>query len=223
MRSAPRARRSRRSATGSRASPLVVTAEYDGIIHPVTAEFVDAVIRRAEERDAVAVVLTLRTPGGLLDSTRAITSRMIAAKVPVIVFIAPSGSRAASAGFLITLAADVAAMAPGTAIGAAHPVSGDGAPMTDTVAKKAASDVAAFARSLAEKRGRNVKLAEEAVLESRAFTDQEARAADPPLVEVVARDVADLLRATRRARDRPVRRPPCDAAHQGRRAGRPSR
>jgi membrane-bound serine protease (ClpP class) len=84
-------------------------------------------------------------------------------------------------------------MAPGTAIGAAHPVSGDGAPMTDTVAKKAASDVAAFARSLAEKRGRNVKLAEEAVLESRAFTDEEARSADPPLIDLVARDVPDLL------------------------------
>jgi membrane-bound serine protease (ClpP class) len=173
--------------------PVVVAAEYDGIIHPIAAEFLDGLIRRAEERGAVAVVLTLRTPGGLLDSTRTMTSRMIAAGPPVIVYIGPSGSRAASAGFLITLAADVAAMAPGTSIGAAHPVSGEGAPVSDTVAKKAASDVAAYARSLAEKRGRNVKLAEQAVLESRAFTDQEARAADPPLIDVIARDIGDLL------------------------------
>jgi membrane-bound serine protease (ClpP class) len=108
--------------------PVVVAAEYDGIIHPIAAEFLDGLIRRAEERGAVAVVLTLRTPGGLLDSTRTMTSRMIAAGPPVIVYIGPSGSRAASAGFLITLAADVAAMAPGTSIGAAHPVSGEGAP-----------------------------------------------------------------------------------------------
>jgi membrane-bound serine protease (ClpP class) len=175
------------------AAPVVVSAEYDGIIHPIAAEFVDASIARAEERGAAVVVLTLRTPGGLLDSTRTITSRMIVSKSPVVVFIAPSGSRAASAGFLITMAADVAAMAPGTSLGAAHPVSGDGAPVSDTVAKKAASDVAAYARSLAEKRGRNVTLAEQAVVESRAFTDVEARAAEPPLVEIIARDLDDLL------------------------------
>lgn len=174
-------------------APLVLVAQYDGIIHPVCAEFLDATIARAEQRGAALVVLTLRTPGGLLDSTRAMTSRMIASRVPIVVYIAPSGSRAASAGFLITLASDVAAMAPGTSIGAAHPVSGDGAPVNDTVAKKAASDVAAYARSLAEKRGRNVTLAEQAVVESRAFTDVEATAADPPLVEIVARDLDDLL------------------------------
>jgi membrane-bound serine protease (ClpP class) len=174
-------------------APIVVAADYDGIIHPVAAEFVDGVIGRAEARGAALVVLTLRTPGGLVDSTRTITSRMIAAKPPVAVYIAPSGSRAASAGFLITIAADVAAMAPGTSIGAAHPVSGDGAPVSDTVAKKAASDVAAYARSLAEKRGRNITLAEQAVVESRAFTDAEARSADPPLVDLIARDLDDLL------------------------------
>jgi membrane-bound serine protease (ClpP class) len=174
-------------------TPRVVAAEYDGIIHPVAAEFVDGLVARADATQAAVVVLTLRTPGGLVDSTRAITSRMIAARTPVVVFVAPSGSRAASAGFLITIAADVAAMAPGTSIGAAHPVSGDGAPVNETVAKKSASDVAAFARSLAEKRRRNVALAEQAVLESKAFTDVEARAADPPLVDLVAKDLPDLL------------------------------
>jgi membrane-bound serine protease (ClpP class) len=118
---------------------------------------------------------------------------MISAKTPVAVFIAPGGARAASAGFLLTIAADVAAMAPGTAVGAAHPVSGDGQPVDQTVAKKAAADVAAYARSIATQRKRNVALAEQAVLESKAFTDVEARQADPPLVDLTARDLDDLL------------------------------
>jgi membrane-bound serine protease (ClpP class) len=140
-------------------------------------------------------VLTLRTPGGLLDSTRAIVSRMIAARTPVIVFVAPSGARAASAGFIIALAADVAAMAPGTHIGAAHPVSASGQEPAEnsTMSEKAASDTAAYARTLAEARGRNVALSEEAVLKSRAFTDQEALTASPPLIDLVATDLDDLL------------------------------
>lgn len=176
------------------AAPVVVVADYDGIIHPIAAEYFEQVIASAEAQRAALAVIVLRTPGGLLDSTRTITSRTIASTVPVAVFVAPSGSRAASAGFLITLAADVSAMAPGTSIGAAHPVSGAGAPVDETMAKKAASDVAAYARTLAEKRGRNVELAEQAVVESRAFTDEEARTAEPPLIDVVARDVDDLLR-----------------------------
>jgi membrane-bound serine protease (ClpP class) len=175
------------------AGPLVLTAEVDAIIHPVSAEYMVATIDRADASGAALVVFTLRTPGGLVDSTRQIISRIIVAKTPVAVFIAPSGARAASAGFLLTIAADVAAMAPGTAVGAAHPVSGDGQPVDQTVAKKAASDVAAYARSLATQRKRNVALAEQAVLESRAFTDVEARQADPPLIDVTARDLADLL------------------------------
>jgi membrane-bound serine protease (ClpP class) len=181
----------------------VVVAEVDGIIHPVSAEYVLGAIEQAERTGAAAVVIVLRTPGGLLDSTRTITSRMIAARVPVVVFIAPSGSRAASAGFLITLAADVAAMAPGTSLGAAHPVAANGAPADETMAKKSASDVAAYARSLAEKRGRNVDLAQQAVIESRAFTDEEARTASPPLVDIVARDLDDLIR---QLDGRPVKR-----------------
>lgn len=176
-------------------APSIVVAEYDGIVHPITAEFFEQAVARAEGQRAEALILILRTPGGLLDSTRTITSRMIASAVPVVVFVAPSGSRAASAGFLIALAADVTAMAPGTSIGAAHPVSGDGAPVTDAVAKKAASDVAAYARTLADKRGRNVDLAGEAVTESRAFTDEEARTASPPLVDLVAADLDALIRA----------------------------
>jgi membrane-bound serine protease (ClpP class) len=175
-------------------SNAVIVAEFDGIIHPVSAEFFTDVLTRADTSGARAVVLVLRTPGGLLESTRSIVSRMIAARTPVIVFVGPSGSRAASAGFIITLAADVAAMAPGTHIGAAHPVQANGQDSADkTMSDKAASDTAAYARTLASARKRNVELAAEAVLQSRAFTDQEALTADPPLIDLVAADVGDLL------------------------------
>lgn len=173
--------------------PLVVAAEVDGIIHPVSAEFMIATMEQADARDAALTVFTLRTPGGLVDSTRAIITSLIAAETPVAVFVGPSGARAASAGFLLTLSADVAAMAPGTSIGAAHPVSGDGQEMNETVAEKAASDVAAYARSLATGRRRNVELAELAVTESRAFTAGEALEAEPPLIDLVVQDVDALL------------------------------
>jgi membrane-bound serine protease (ClpP class) len=171
----------------------VYTAEIDGIIHPVAADYVRQVIDRADAAHADLVVITLRTPGGLVDSTRDINNTIIRAKTPVAVFVGPAGNRAASAGFLITIAADVAAMAPGTHIGAAHPVAGNGEKVDDTMAKKMASDVAAYARTLATQRKRNVGLVEQAVLESRSFTEQEALSATPPLIDVVANDVPDLV------------------------------
>ena len=174
--------------------PLAVVAEFDGIIHPISAEYLTETINQADTSDADVVVFILRTPGGLLDSTRAIVSRMITSRAPVVVFVGPSGARAASAGFVITIAADVAVMAPGTHIGAAHPVSGSGEAMDETMAEKAASDTAAYARSLAAARGRNLALAEEAVLESRAFTDGEALEATPPLIDFRAQDLDDVLR-----------------------------
>ena len=174
--------------------PTVVVAEFDGIIHPIAAEYLTGALDDADTSNATLVVIVLRTPGGLLESTQTIVSRIISSRVPVVVFVAPSGSRAASAGFLLTIAADVAAMAPGTHIGAAHPVSGDGQKIDETLAKKATSDTAAYVRSLAEARHRNVALAEQAVLESRAFTDGEAARASPPLVDLVASDLPDLLR-----------------------------
>jgi membrane-bound serine protease (ClpP class) len=175
-------------------TPVVYTADVDSIIHPVSADFMIATMAQADQAGAALVVFTLRTPGGLVDATRDIVTHMIAAKTPVAVFVGPSGARAASAGFLLTIAADVAAMAPGTHIGAAHPVSGNGEPSDDTMSKKAAEDVAAYARTLASARGRNVDLAAEAVRNSRAFTNAEAIAASPPLVDVIAADVPDLLR-----------------------------
>jgi membrane-bound serine protease (ClpP class) len=175
------------------ADTSVYSAEVDSIIHPVSAEYMIEAMDRADRAAAVLVIFTLRTPGGLVDSTRDIITHMLAARTPIAIFIAPSGARAASAGFLLTIAADVAAMAPGTHIGAAHPVSGNGEKMDETAAKKAAEDVAAYARTLASRRHRNVKLAEEAVNNSRAFTDEEALSASPRLVDLAASDISDLL------------------------------
>jgi len=175
------------------AAPLIYSAEVDSVIQPVSAEYMTATIDRADAAHAALLVFTLRTPGGLVDSTRAVVTHMLAAKTPIAVFVAPAGARAASAGFILILASDVAAMAPGTHIGAAHPVAGGGEQMDETMAKKAAQDVAAYARTLAEKRHRNVALAEQAVNDSRAFTDEEALAASPALVDVVAPDLSGLL------------------------------
>src|SRR6476659_8796366 len=155
---------------------IVESATVDGIIHPVTSEFMRKAIAKADAEGARLIVFTLRTPGGLLDSTRDINNAIIAARTPVAIFVGPAGNRAASAGFLITMAADIAAMAPGTHIGAAHPVAGNGEKMDDVMAKKAASDTAAYARTLAAQRGRNVTLVEQAVTESRSFTEGEALA-----------------------------------------------
>src|SRR3989454_57454 len=164
----------RQDVPASGGAPLVYAAEVDSVIHPVSAEYMMETMDRADRTGATLVVFTLRTPGGLVDSTRAIVSHMIAAKTPVAIFVGPAGARAASAGFILTIAADVAAMAPGTHLGAAHPVAGGGEKMDETMAKKIAADVAAYARTLANKRHRNVALAEEAVNSSRAFTEEEA-------------------------------------------------
>jgi membrane-bound serine protease (ClpP class) len=173
---------------------VAYVAEWDGIIHPVAAAYVRAAIQKADAAGAPVLILVLRTPGGLVDSTRDINSAIIAAKTPVVVYVGPSGGRAASAGFLITIAADVAAMAPGTHIGAAHPVAGDGQKIDDTMEKKMVSDVAGYARTLAAQRNRNVELVEKAVTESRTFTETEALNASPPLIDIVAADVPELLR-----------------------------
>jgi membrane-bound serine protease (ClpP class) len=175
-------------------APLVIVARVDALIHPVSAEYMIDAMDRADREGASVLVFTLSTPGGLVDSTRAIVSRMIVSKTPVVVYVSPAGVHAASAGFIITIAADVAAMAPGTNIGAAHPVSGTGEQMDETMAKKSAEDLAAYARNLASKRHRNVTLCDQAVKESRAFTEAEALSASPPLIDLVATDLNDLLK-----------------------------
>jgi membrane-bound serine protease (ClpP class) len=176
-----------------RGRPVVYLTEVEALIHPVSAEYIGQTLDQADRAGADLVVLMLRTPGGLVDSTREINTRIIEADTPIVVYVGPSGTRAASAGFLITIAADVAVMAPGTHIGAAHPVSGTGSEMDDTASQKAASDVAAYARSLASQRQRNVELAEKAVTESLSFTEREALDADPPLIDLIASDLDDLL------------------------------
>ena len=182
------------SAPSGAPAPIIYTAEVDGIIHPIATAYIRGAIAQADAAKADLLVIVLRTPGGLVDSTRDINTAIFQSKTPVAVFVSPSGSRAASAGFLITMAADVAAMSPGTHIGAAHPVSGDGQKVDDTMAKKMTSDVAGYARTIATQRKRNVALVEQAVTESRTFTEQEAATADPPLIDVIATDLPDLLK-----------------------------
>ena len=171
--------------------PLVVHIAVDAIIHPVAAEFITESLAEAERRGADAFVLELSTPGGLLTSTREIFSSMLGSEVPVIVFVGPSGAQAASAGFFLLMAGDVAAMAPGTNTGAAHPVSGEGEDIEGAMGEKVEQDAAATIRSLASRNGRNEELAEAAVLESRSFTAEEAL--ENGLIDLLADDVADLL------------------------------
>jgi membrane-bound serine protease (ClpP class) len=169
----------------------IPVVELKGVVHAVSAAHVTASLERAEAEKAPLVILRLDTPGGLDTAMRQIVDKMLNSAVPVAVFVGPSGARAASAGFIITVAADVAAMAPGTNIGAAHPVSGLGQ-MDEVMSKKVTSDAAAYIRGKAERRGRNVEMAEKAVVESRSFTEREALEAH--LIDLVAQDPADLVR-----------------------------
>jgi len=163
----------------------------DGIINPVTARYVERAIGAAEDADAVAVVLRLDTPGGLLDSTRDIVRRINSSRVPVMVYVWPPGGRAASAGTFITMAGHVAAMAPSTNIGAASPVAGSGEDIEGTMGKKVTEDAAAFARTTAEKRGRNAEWADKAVREAVSATESEAL--ELGVIDMVANNLPDLL------------------------------
>lgn len=161
------------------------------IVHPVAAEFLAEELEVADAAHAAALVIELDTPGGLLDSTRAMSEAMLAAKTPVIVWVAPEGARAASAGFFLLLSADFAAMAPSTNTGAAHPVGGAGETIEGVLGEKVEQDAAATIRALATRRGRNVERAEAAVKESLSFTADEALANG--LIDLVAPDLATLL------------------------------
>ena len=177
--------------TGNAFANSVVKIKVDDTIQPISAEYVDRAIEHARQTNADAVLIELRTPGGLVDSTRAIIQKILASPVPVIVYVAPSGANAASAGFFILESADIAAMAPGTNTGAAHPVILGGEKMDDVMKAKMENDSAAFMRSFVGPRGRNVQLAESAVRESKSWTDQEAL--QQHLIDVDARDQDDLL------------------------------
>jgi membrane-bound serine protease (ClpP class) len=168
----------------------VLRVSVDDAIQPVTAEYIGRALETAAANHNQAVLIEINTPGGLVDSTRTIIEKIVASPVPVIIYVTPSGSRAASAGFFILESGDVAAMAPGTNTGAAHPVI-LGAKMDDVMKQKMENDAAALMRSVVAKRGRNVELAESAVRESKSFTDQEAL--DKKLIEYIAPSEQDLF------------------------------
>lgn len=168
----------------------VLAAELTGVVSPVMDEALAAAIARAQREHASALVLEVDTPGGLESSMRSMVQRLLAAPLPVIGYVTPAGAHAASAGVFIVMACDVAAMAPGTNIGAATPISLNG-PMDSTLARKATNDAAAFARTVAAQRGRNVAWAERAVRE--AVSIGETEAVESHVVDLVARDLPDLL------------------------------
>lgn len=174
-------------------SATIIKLHLKEIIQPVTARYVTDGVDRADRENAELLLLQLGTPGGLDTSMRDIVEKILNCKTPVVVYVAPSGARAASAGFVITLAADFAAMAPGTNLGAAHPVPLGGGSTDETMSKKVESDAAAYVRSIAAKRGRNVELAEKAVVESESWTEKEAL--EKGLIDYVAADEKDLLAA----------------------------
>jgi membrane-bound serine protease (ClpP class) len=174
------------------AGAAVLRVAIKDTIHPITDEFIGRALEQAARDHDEAVLIELTTPGGLLDSTRSIVEKIMTSRVPVIVYVAPAGSRAASAGFFILESADIAAMAPGTNTGAAHPVI-LGEKMDEVMKAKMENDAAAFMRTIALRRGRNVAVAESAVRQSKSFTEQEALA--EKLIDVVAVDDVALLRA----------------------------
>jgi membrane-bound serine protease (ClpP class) len=176
----------------ARSPAEVLRIVVDDTIQPITEEYIGRAITEAERRKDDALLIELNTPGGLVESTRSIIEKIVASKVPVIIYVTPSGSRAASAGFFILESADVAAMAPGTNTGAAHPVALGGGKMDDVMKEKMENDAAALMRSVAAKRGRNVEIAETAVRQSKSFTEQEAL--DQKLIDYVAPTEADLFK-----------------------------
>ncbi|HEY6011105.1 MAG TPA: ATP-dependent Clp protease proteolytic subunit, partial [Nitrospirota bacterium] len=160
-------------ATTTTSAATIHLIEIDAPITPVVSEYIIRSIDRAAKEHAEALIIQLNTPGGLLESTNHIVIRMLAAEVPIVVYVAPSGGRAASAGVFITMAANIAAMAPTTHIGAASPIQLEGK-MDETRERKAMNDTAAMARSIAEKRGRNAEWAEDAVRKAVSLTETEA-------------------------------------------------
>jgi membrane-bound serine protease (ClpP class) len=174
----------------SLAAPRVITVDFGGMIHPISAEILGNAIEQAQREHADAVLIRLNTPGGLLDATRDINQKILASPVPVITYVTPSGARAASAGFFILEAGDVAAMSPSTNTGAASPVV-IGREMDPVMRSKIENDTAAGLRAAVSKRGRNADLAEKAVREAKAFTDKEAL--DQHLIDLIAANESDLF------------------------------
>jgi membrane-bound serine protease (ClpP class) len=178
------------SAASVQAQPRAVAVSVDGVVHPITVEVIRHALEQARDEHAQVVIVRLNTPGGLLDATREIVHELLASTVPVVTYVTPSGGRAASAGFFLLEAGDVAAMAPGTNTGAASPVL-MGQEMDQVMRRKVENDTAALLRSLTTRRGRNTELAESAVREAKAFTDKEAL--DNKLIDLIAASEQELL------------------------------
>ena len=176
------------SAFSQKTKVLVINA--DCAIHPACADYIHSGLEKAIDENAECLIIKLNTPGGLLKSTRVIVTDILESKIPVVVYVSPSGSQAASAGVFITLAGHIAVMSPGTNIGAAHPVSLQGT--QDTVMmEKATNDAAAFIRTISEKRNRNIEWAEDAVRKSLSITETEALELN--VIDIIAKDINDLL------------------------------
>jgi membrane-bound serine protease (ClpP class) len=173
--------------------PRVVEIDLDTMIHQVSAQHIERGIRFANEQNADAILLELNTPGGLVTSTQELVQAIYASKVPVIAYVAPSGASAASGGFFVLLAGDLAVMAPGTNTGASHPVELLGGQPNKTMNDKIENDLASYIRSIAQKRGRSVTLAEDAVRKSSSFTDKEAL--EGKLIDAVESSPAALFAA----------------------------
>jgi membrane-bound serine protease (ClpP class) len=177
--------------------PFVITAQkvvsitIDATINPATAEFIHRALAKAQKEKAECLLIHLNTPGGLLKSTRNIVGDIMESSVPVIVYIYPSGADAGSAGVFVTLSANIAAMAPGTNIGAAHPVTGQGAETDSIMSGKITNDAAAFIRTIAHKRKRNVQWAENAVRRSYSYSETEAL--EDTVIDLIAKNDAELL------------------------------
>jgi len=174
------------------ASGEVLKLVVDDTIQPITEEYIARAIDEAGRRNDQAILIEINTPGGLVESTRQIIKKITGSQVPVILYVTPSGSRAASAGFFILESADIAAMAPGTNTGAAHPVALGGGNLDDVMKQKMENDAAALMRSVAARRGRNVEVAESTVRQSKSFTEQEALSQH--LIDYVASNQDDLFR-----------------------------
>ena len=176
----------------ARAGQRVVILTLSDSIQPASLRYLERGLEVADSSGAELTIIDLDTPGGLLTSLRQMTTAITTARRPVAVYVTPSGARAASAGFFLLIAADVAAMAPGTNAGAAHPVGGEGADLTKTLAEKVTNDAAALIRSLADQRGRSSEWAEKAVRDSLSYTEREAL--EKHLIDVVATDRGELLK-----------------------------
>lgn len=171
----------------------ILKITIDAPIHPVTSEYIRNAIDKAEDDNVSLVIMVLNTPGGLDSSMREIIERILSSDIPIVSYVSPNGARAASAGFFISIACDLFVMAPGTNTGAAHPVgiSITGQQMDETMADKVTNDAVSYIKSISEKRGRNTKMAEDAVRESSSYTETEAL--EGKLIDLIAQDVTDII------------------------------